>query len=1114
MAVKPPIKMNSEGRICPYPGLRPFHEEESIFFKGREEHIHKIITQLQEKRFLMVTGASGDGKSSLIYAGLIPRARAGFFKARFNNWIIADFRPEREPVHNLAAALSKSLGYANTKVVQDELNYGFSSLAKVYTESKHFVNYDSAGYTSATADEKLTQKNSGSNLMILVDQFEELFTNSQNLVAGRPSVQAATLINLLIETTKVATRDNLPIYIVCTMRSDYIGDCAAFKGLPEHIVYSQFFVPRLKRQEIHKAILEPARLSGNHIENRLIERIINDLTDGQDQLPVLQHALNRIWRRHMEDGAKSMDLIHLAKVGGLPEDMLPPEDRKEFAGWLSVQSENKRRVLSNPSIFNILNAHARELFEAGCENYMKQAGGAVTRTAAEHVLKKIFTCLTKMNDGRAVRNRIMVQEIRQILSGIDGLTSDTVEQLMNGFRHSDNSLVKPYVTSDLRSQKLKDSDILDITHEALIRNWMELTEWTRQDYENVQVLNDFKKQLERWELNGRSKDYLLTPGSLSYFNSWHINLSPNPYLLAKYDESSISYSEKFSHSTKLLDAANGFLAQSNQVIVQKKRRFAVTALTIIGVLVCFTGWAVFERNSAVRQQELAMRKTEEANKAREEALSSRKISELSKEEALLAREKALLSEKNALKAKQMAELSAKEAMAQRSYAMQASDEAQHQAMVASQEMKRANAERENAQKQKQLAEEASEKAKLSEKKAKDLSHRAISQQLAYKSTEKFDDAQISGILAIQAFSYHTEAVKNALDPVVYNSIIHARSEIGGDTVFCFSGSTEKEQKLISELHNNSLVSLGNDGILFFWDIAGKRIKGADHTIGLRNGTLNHYFMDEENYCVFVGYDNGSAAVYQIMPDKAVKQLIHYKNFKGMLRAGNYHKKEGVVDLISKNGEFVSIPLNNPTKVSRVQLDLKVTSYCRYSDEYIYIGTAGGEVVRVSHTGEVKKMLDFSGMQVTALQLDSRNNKLFVGTSSGLLKEYFYNTDKWYEVSEFRISSSPVAKIDYDFKLKKCVASSADRKITILDYAHPSSKPAFIYTPDMYIRSLVVSAQGQIFCTTSDLRMREYNTDMGILAMDLRKKVHRDMTAAEWNKYVGSDVEYKTAHKPE
>ncbi|MBL4655208.1 MAG: ATP-binding protein [Bacteroidia bacterium] len=71
-------------RICPYPGLRPFNEEESLYFKGRGKHIDRIKEILEEKKFLMVTGASGDGKSSLIFAGLLPIIKAGFLRAKFN----------------------------------------------------------------------------------------------------------------------------------------------------------------------------------------------------------------------------------------------------------------------------------------------------------------------------------------------------------------------------------------------------------------------------------------------------------------------------------------------------------------------------------------------------------------------------------------------------------------------------------------------------------------------------------------------------------------------------------------------------------------------------------------------------------------------------------------------------------------------------------------------------------------------------------------------------------------------------------------------------------------------------------------------------------------------
>ena len=100
--------MIDQQTICPYTGLRSFTEEESLYFKGRDLQVDQITALLEQNKFLMVTGASGEGKSSLIYAGLIPNARAGFFKAKYTNWVVADFRPERSPVNNMAEALAET----------------------------------------------------------------------------------------------------------------------------------------------------------------------------------------------------------------------------------------------------------------------------------------------------------------------------------------------------------------------------------------------------------------------------------------------------------------------------------------------------------------------------------------------------------------------------------------------------------------------------------------------------------------------------------------------------------------------------------------------------------------------------------------------------------------------------------------------------------------------------------------------------------------------------------------------------------------------------------------------------------------------------------------------
>ncbi len=175
----------------------------------------------------------------------------------------------------------------------------------------------------------------GANLLILVDQFEEFFTNEENYVGGVASPLAQITVNLLSETIRLAQRDNLPIWVIFTMRSDYIGQCVAFHGFAELIGESTYFVPRLTREEFQAVIEKPAENNGDPITARLTQRLLNDLGDGIDQLPVLQHALHRIWHAARE-GKETMDLIHYALVGGLALHKLPETDRPLFEKYLAT----------------------------------------------------------------------------------------------------------------------------------------------------------------------------------------------------------------------------------------------------------------------------------------------------------------------------------------------------------------------------------------------------------------------------------------------------------------------------------------------------------------------------------------------------------------------------------------------------------------------------------------------------------------------------------------------------------------------------------------------------------------------------------------------------------
>ena len=576
-------------QICPYTGLRSFTEEESLYFKGREEDIDQATEQLQRNKFLMLTGASGDGKSSLIYAGIIPNARAGFLKSKYTQWCVADFRPERTPFHNLCKSIAKQFGIANTHTVQSELNHGFSAIIDLYKNSKRFIETNSVIWQQADEKGKAALKREAANIIILVDQFEEFFTNPENYHKGVPSRDANLVLNLLLETARIALDEDLPIYIVFTMRSDYIGQCAAFRGLPEYIGFSQFFVPRLNRTQLQQVIEEPAVLSGNRITRRLTERLIHDLTEGVDQLPIVQHALNQVWHA-ADNGKEEMDLIHYAMVGGMPINELPDEQVERFKKWFETLPADIKACYHKPDLQNVLDTHTNKLYEQAEEYYLQETGKSISDEDAKKIIKITFICLTKIDQSRAVRNRMTLKEITNIIGRPD-LQSKVVGNVLNIFREPGNTFIRPFISDDSESQALGDEDVLDITHESLIRNWEYLGQWAKEEFDNYNISLDFEQQLNRWVDSGKSNDFLLPIGPLTYFENWFNTAKPNAHWIARYLPEELEQDKKLLKAKQVLSNAQEFLSQSarKHVITRTVMRFGAkriaAVLAIIAVII-------------------------------------------------------------------------------------------------------------------------------------------------------------------------------------------------------------------------------------------------------------------------------------------------------------------------------------------------------------------------------------------------------------------------------------------------------------------------------------------------------------------------------------------------
>ncbi|MGB8646669.1 MAG: CHAT domain-containing protein [Anaerolineae bacterium] len=222
---------------APFRGLYPFGPEDSEFFFGRESLVARLKVKLAAHSFLAVLGPSGSGKSSLVMAGLVPA-----LMAEQPGLYCAAMTPGREPLAQLDAVLARAPG--------------------------------EVAHPSPLA----------SSTMLVVDQFEELFTLCQDWTARR------TFLARLLALSR-----QQPVVLV--MRADFWGECALYRGLKEAMQSHQELVAPMDANELRRAIELQAAKVGLRFEADLSNTLIDDVRGEPGAMPLLQHALLELWKR-------------------------------------------------------------------------------------------------------------------------------------------------------------------------------------------------------------------------------------------------------------------------------------------------------------------------------------------------------------------------------------------------------------------------------------------------------------------------------------------------------------------------------------------------------------------------------------------------------------------------------------------------------------------------------------------------------------------------------------------------------------------------------------------------------------------------------------------------
>ena len=280
-------------RANPYKGLRAFTEADAHDFFGRETFVERLLDAVYRQPLVAVLGPSGSGKSSVVYAGLLPRLRdarvvSGPMAANDMdvNWLICDLRPGNHPFQVLAEALSglaESLAPTGERIRQGRPQ----EVANVLQTDRGAL----ASMLDAIRNLAAQRYPQPCRMLLVIDQFEELYT-----LCPEPESRRA-FIDCLLQLLAISpeTAPGTAMTIVLTMRADFMGLAFAYRPFADQFQDASLILGPMHHQELQRAIEQPARHRQIAFESGLVTRVLQDVGDEPGTLPLLEFALALLW---------------------------------------------------------------------------------------------------------------------------------------------------------------------------------------------------------------------------------------------------------------------------------------------------------------------------------------------------------------------------------------------------------------------------------------------------------------------------------------------------------------------------------------------------------------------------------------------------------------------------------------------------------------------------------------------------------------------------------------------------------------------------------------------------------------------------------------------------
>jgi WD40 repeat protein/serine/threonine protein kinase len=576
----------------PYKGLRAFQEADAEEFFGREALIEQLIARLTptpshthtSTRFLAVVGPSGSGKSSVVKAGLIPALRAGTIPGS-ENWFVAEMVPGVYPLEELEKALWPIAVDPPPSLVEP-------------------MRRDEQGLLRTIR--RILPVTDGAELLLVIDQFEELFT----LVDDER--QRAHFVGSLLA---AISNPHSPLRVIITLRADFFDRPLQIQPLGHWLKENTAVVLPMSAEELAGAIQKPARQLGIKMEEGLVASIVADVKDQPGALPLLQYALTELFDRR-QDGLMTRQGYH--EIGGV-------------SGALGRRAEE---------LYASLDAREQE------------------------AARQIFLRLVALGPGaEATRRRISRAELEEIMPATSTTQSSGREAVDGG---QQAAAITQVIDTFGRFRLLTfDRDPLtreptvEVTHEALLQEWPRLRGWLDENRNDIRLQRMLATAAAEWLAAGRDAGYLLHGTRLNQYETWlgdsslALTRDELAYLEASLKarqqqeiEEEARHRRELETAQRLAETEKARAEEQSQAAQGLRRRalylgvaLAIAAILALAAIVAggqanrnadlaaaeaqarATQQAIAEQNADVAQEEAAARATEQARAERSAAES-------------------------------------------------------------------------------------------------------------------------------------------------------------------------------------------------------------------------------------------------------------------------------------------------------------------------------------------------------------------------------------------------------------------------------------------------------------------------------------------------------------